>query len=337
MYNNHKNEIFTPEKNWQTELKQAIRSLPELCNKIRIGIDQKRVISEVISDYPVFVTPHFASKIEKETLSDPLLLQVLPTTEEHKSFHGFINDPVGDINAIKVKNIIHKYNDRALINTTNICSINCRFCFRRNSLRKQEEKLSDFDDALQYIDKESIKEVILSGGDPMLLDDSSLLNLINKIENIGSVDTIRIHSRTLSTLPQRFTDDLLHKLDKINLIKIFVSHINHPNEIDKALGNISQKLINCDFTILNQSVLLKGVNDNSQTLSQLSKKLITHKIIPYYLHTLDKAKGTHGFFISDVQAKKIWKELHENLPGYLVPRLAKEISGDAAKTILNTC
>lgn len=323
---------------WKQQLENAETSLTSILERLNLekifkADSDRKKCNIATENYPVLVTEHFLNKIIPEKLNDPLLLQVIPNISELENEDGYCADPVQDIDAIKTTNLIQKYKNRALINTTNLCSINCRFCFRRNTLKKSHKE--SFDKAINYIKNHpDIDEVILSGGEPLILENHEIENLITSLDNISHVNTVRIHSRILSTLPDRIDEGLIKIFSSTNLKKVFVSHINHHQEIDSPLKEKALMLKNGGFTLLNQSVLLKNINNSAATIINLSHNLFNCHILPYYLHTLDKAHGTAHFFISDDDATKIWKEAHANLPGYLVPRLVKEIPGESGKTVM---
>ncbi len=267
---------------------------------------------------------------------DPLLRQVLPVHQEQLVTPGFIDDPVGDLSAIAESGVIHKYHGRVLLITTAACAIHCRYCFRRNfpysenQLTRQKQQ-----QALSYIANHTdITEVILSGGDPLLLSDSRLLSLFNALNQIPHLKRIRIHSRLPVVLPARITSSLVDMLSNSPKKIVMVLHANHANELSQQVANSCQQLKKHSITLLNQSVLLKGVNDSADPLCELSEKLFTLDILPYYLHQLDKAKGTAHFAVNDETALALHHQIKSRLPGYLVPRLVKEISGKAYKISL---
>ena len=246
---------------------------------------------------------------------------------------GFGPDPVGDIEALAAPGVLHKYHGRALLITTGACAIHCRYCFRRAfpyseaRLPRQQESL-----ALDYIaGDESIREVILSGGDPLMLADERLAGLIGRIAAIPHIERLRIHSRLPIVLPSRITSELIRCLLASRLSVVLVVHANHAAEFDRAVGNAAALLRQAGVPLFNQSVLLKGVNDRADTLIQLSETLFKHGIIPYYLHLLDKTTGTAHFDVPMERAVALYGVLLRRLPGYLVPRLVRERAGAAYK------
>jgi EF-P beta-lysylation protein EpmB len=274
--------------------------------------------------------------MQKGNPHDPLLRQVLPVDEEMLAAPGFSHDPVGDLDAAAVPGVIHKYHGRALFITTGSCAINCRYCFRRNfpyadwqlSQQKQAQ-------AIEYIRiNPDITEVILSGGDPLLLNNRRLSELLQQLSTIPHLRRIRIHSRLPIVLPARIDAELLSTFDQLSKQIIMVVHCNHANEISSRVASACASLAKRQITLLNQSVLLKGVNDNVERLCQLSEALFANSIMPYYIHLLDKATGTSHFEVPDAHAVKLMRQVQNQLPGYLVPRLVREQAGAAAKTLL---
>jgi L-lysine 2,3-aminomutase len=291
------------------------------------------VSNEASKDFALRVPLSFAASMEKGNPHDPLLRQVLPVSDELIDFPGFSLDPVGDLPASPLPGLLHKYHGRVLLINTGACAINCRYCFRRNfpyqeqQLGKQQES-----EVINYIQSDhTISEVILSGGDPLLLNDSRLSQLIGAIASITHVKRIRIHSRLPIVLPARITDGLIDLLMNCGKQTILVVHCNHANEINARVINAIKLLKNSNITLLNQAVLLHGVNDNGYVLCNLSETLFAHGILPYYLHLLDKATGTGHFEVPEADAKRLMKQVQNRLPGYLVPKLVKEIAGGQAK------
>ncbi len=321
-------------KTWQQELAEGFNNVYELYDYLHLSPSNN--LLSTLPDFPVRIPREFADRMEKGNINDPLLKQVLPVEDENISSAEFTSDPVGDLNAMSETGVIHKYQGRVLLITTGSCAINCRYCFRRNfpyaDFQLGSKKLSQ---ALHYIENNSeITEVILSGGDPLLLNDEKLFSLLNKLNQIKSVKRIRIHSRIPVVLPSRITDIFCSKLNSINKPIILVIHSNHENELNKQVKIACRKLTNCNITLLNQSVLLKDINDSSQQLCQLNEKLFEFGVIPYYLHLLDKATGTSHFEVDQKSAIILMDKIKKRLPGYLVPKLVKELAGASNKIII---
>jgi EF-P beta-lysylation protein EpmB len=282
------------------------------------------------------VTRSYANRMRRGDLHDPLLLQVLPAREELFGVPGFTADPVGDRRAAVVPGVLHKYHGRALLLTTGACAINCRYCFRRSfpygdfQLGRQAEA-----EALDYLAADpSMGEVILSGGDPLVLSDMRLSALVAKLAAIPHLQTLRVHTRLPVVLPSRVTVGLVEALSAHRLMPVMVIHANHPNEVDRGVLAALQQLRDSGFMLLNQAVLLRGINDDAEVLASLNRRLALAGVLPYYLHQLDRASGTGHFLVSDECARGIHEALRRRLPGYLVPRLARETAGEPYKTLL---
>jgi L-lysine 2,3-aminomutase len=319
--------------NWQQQLSEAFSSIDDLCEYLQLSPSDLAVSSLASKQFPLRVPLSFAASMEKGNPNDPLLRQVLPVNDELIAYPGFNLDPVGDLQAAVQPGLLHKYHARVLLINTGSCAINCRYCFRRNfpyselQLTKQQES-----SVLAYIQADnSISEVILSGGDPLLLSDARLQSLFNQLEAIPQIKRIRIHSRIPIVLPARVTDELVKILVNSNKQIVLVVHANHANEINERVASAIKSLSNKGITLLNQSVLLKGVNDTAQFLSELSEKLFAIGIIPYYLHLLDKAVGTGHFEVTESDANILIETVQKQLPGYLAPKLVKEIAGASSK------
>ncbi|MFK7794393.1 MAG: KamA family radical SAM protein [Gammaproteobacteria bacterium] len=305
-------------------IKQISRNLPDNS----ISADK---LDKIDSLFPIQISQQF---INQHPLGGPVLRQYLPSTLELLDPPGYTQDPVGDLSATIQPGVIKKYNHRVLLITNNTCPIHCRYCFRKDFPYPQSNpNTHQFKQALDFCQRdESINEIILSGGDPLSLEDESLNHLFKAIEKIPHIKTIRLHTKFPSVFPQRITDNLITTLEECTLNKICVFHINHADEITQEFCDAVQKIKQTNTTTLNQSVLLKNVNDNADTLIDLSNKLFASGILPYYLHKLDPAKGTHHFKVSDTQAANLHQQMKNNLPGYLVPRLAQEIPGESSKS-----
>jgi EF-P beta-lysylation protein EpmB len=269
---------------------------------------------------------HYASKFAAGK-NCPLRMQAEFSINENIKARGFKNDPVGDKKAEIESGILQKYKGRLLILVSCECFMHCRFCFRRNMELGRVQNLPDKICSVLEKDK-SIKEVILSGGDPLTLGNRELQAIFKVIPKHIK---IRIHTRMPITQPSRFTPALQKLLKQLSHRLIFVAHVNHPNELDKKSEKIFASLARFGATILSQSVLLKGVNDNAKTLAALSEELFSQQVLPYYLHQLDKAQGAAHFEVPIKKAKQVYKELKQNLPGYLVPRFVKEVKGQKMK------
>ena len=282
--------------------------------------------------FPFLCSRHYADLIKKAAHPEALLREILPTKEELESVPGFVDDPVGDLPAAKSDCIIQKYDGRALVVSTATCGVRCRFCFRKNyPFRKVSDIASEIGNWLDT--HGDIWEVILSGGDPLTLSPGEFRDLVEAIAMHSQVTTLRIHTRLPVMRPdlamQHF--ELLRELPA-RFECVLVSHVNHADELDEESQMLFGHLKFCGWTLLNQSVLLKGVNDDADTLEALCRKLFVQGVLPYYLHQLDHANGVAHFEVSDDKARKLIEEIRTRLPGYLVPRLVRELPGEKSKT-----
>lgn len=321
-------------KNWQQQLAEAFTHIGDLCQYLNLEMSDLPVSVDAAAQFALRVPRSFADCMEKGNPHDPLLRQVLPISDEFQTFPNYSDDPVGDLAAATQTGLLHKYHGRVLLINTGSCAINCRYCFRRNfpyndlQLGKQAEQA-----AIDTIRQDSsISEVILSGGDPLLLSDARLAQLFSQLATISHVKRIRIHSRLPIVLPARITPEFIDTLLQSGKQLVLVMHCNHANELNHRVAAACALLRQQPITLLNQSVLLKGVNDHAETLSELSERLFALGILPYYLHLLDKAKGTAHFDLEQSHAINLHQQLQASLPGYLVPKLVREIAGENAKS-----
>lgn len=311
---------------WQAALSHAITRLEELYTVLNLDLPHTDVAQH---SFALRVPREFVARMEKGNAQDPLLLQVLPQINELQKIAGFVIDPVGDLQKNPVPGLLHKYHGRVLLTLTGGCAIHCRYCFRRHfPYNENMPGQENYVRALQYIrDNPSIEEVILSGGDPLILKDNIISELIAQLETIPHIKRLRIHTRLPIVIPQRITPELMNWIRHSRFQMIMVLHCNHPNEIDNTVLQALKKLRETNITLLNQSVLLKNINDHAETLVQLSKKLFEAGVLPYYLHLLDKVDGAAHFDVSEEKAKQLMAEIKKQLPGFLVPKLAREIPG----------
>ncbi len=284
--------------------------------------------------FKLHIPLYFKDKIDFKNPQDPLLLQVMPNKHEKDSDNSFCNDPVGDLASKKAKGVIHKYKGRVLLIATGACAINCRYCFRREfPYSTNNASSNNWKEAIRYLNEhKDIHEVILSGGDPLMLSTKVLTKFTEQLQLINHIKTLRIHTRTPLVSPSRITDNFINWLSNIPLKKVMVFHSNHPKELADDLIPVLKKIKKTNTLLLNQSVLLKNINDNSQILIEHCHRLFSLGILPYYLNQLDKVQGASHFYVSKDTAKSIHKQLLESLPGYLVPKLVEEISGKMNKS-----
>jgi L-lysine 2,3-aminomutase len=322
---------------WQDQLSGAISSIAELAEVLQLDIADLPGASAAVSQFPLRVPRAFVDKMQAGNPQDPLLLQVLPQASELDVSVGYSADPLHEATSMPVPGLLHKYQGRVLLTVVGACAVNCRYCFRRHYPYSERIPAQGFSAALDYIAADnSIKEVILSGGDPLLLKDAQLGALLQSIAAISHVQAIRIHTRTPVVMPARIDESFINLMRSIQRVhKVVVLHANHPCEIDTNLAAAVQSLRSADVTVLNQSVLLRGVNDNAGVLQDLSWRLFSAGVLPYYLHQMDKVAGAEHFAVPLVQARNIYRELQATLPGYLCPRWVVETPGAANKELCN--
>ena len=286
--------------------------------------------------FPLLVPESYVRRMRCGDAADPLLRQVLPVGAELIEIPGFVEDPVGDSAARSMPGLLHKYQGRALLMATGSCAVHCRYCFRREYPYGQEpRRLDDWGPAFEAIAAdESLHEVILSGGDPLMLTDARLGEMIARLAAIPHVRRVRVHSRLPIVLPDRVTQELIDVLRGSRLTPIMVVHANHPAEVVDDCREALAALVQSGITTLNQAVLLHGINDDADVLAELCERLIDVGVLPYYLHQLDRVRGA-GHFEADVdRGIELIEELLQRLPGYAVPRYVREVAGEFSKTPL---
>ena len=314
-----------------------MRDAGELCRRLDLPASLAEHARDGAGQFPVFVPPSYLARIDPGNPCDPLLLQVLPVRDEAAEIDGYSVDPVGDAEASLQPGVLQKYRGRALLITTGACAVHCRYCFRRH-FPYEEIPHSDaaWDSALGAIAADdSISEVILSGGDPLMLVDSRLAKLVEKIEAIPHVRRLRVHTRLPVMVPQRVTDELLAWLTGSRLSPVVVIHANHAQELDASVADALSKLKRSGVTLLNQAVLLRNVNDSLAAQIALSERLIELGVLPYYLHQLDRVSGSAHFEVPLAVGLKLVEQMREQLPGYLVPRYVQEVAGEPNKVVLS--
>lgn len=318
---------------WQQALSQAIRDPAELLRLLQLPENLLPGAIRAAQHFPLRVPLPYLQRIEIGNPHDPLLRQILPLDEENQIVETGHRDPVDDLRAMPVPGLLHKYHGRALLVTTGACGIHCRYCFRRHFPYNSANPIADhWDRTLDYLASHpEINEVILSGGDPLSLTDHKLAAMWEQLQRLPGITTVRLHTRLPIVLPERITDNLLAMLEATAFRTVLVTHINHPNEIDADVINVMRALKQHGVHLLNQSVLLAGVNDDVETLHNLSHCLFKAGILPYYLHQFDPVQGAMHFAVSVYKGRKLLNSLRSGLPGYLVPRYVQEISGSGAK------
>ncbi|RSB52595.1 EF-P beta-lysylation protein EpmB [Acinetobacter soli] len=325
------------EQNWQSQLSDLITDPFELLDQLEICSDA--LLSGAIlasKSFKLRVPRAFVGKMRKGDPLDPLLLQVLPHHLELEEHPEFVTDPLGEEAANQLPGVLHKYQSRFLLTLTGACAVHCRYCFRRHfPYQENLPKQDDWPQIKAYIEQNPhINEVILSGGDPLTLSNRKLKLWIERLESLQQVKILRIHSRVPVVIPQRLDTELLEILKSTRLRIIVVIHANHAAELNDQTCAYLEKLSQHGITALNQAVLLKGVNDDAQTLIELSQRLFDARVMPYYLHVLDKVKGAQHFDLSGSKIDEIYHDILAGLPGYLVPKLVREIAGEKNKTPL---
>jgi len=326
-----------PTSKWQQEYKESITNIDQLYTILGLDIEQLPKSASAQKQFPLRVPQSFVNRMQRANPKDPLLLQILPSPTENNPTEGYLKDPVGDLQSIKTPGLLQKYNGRALLLATSRCAIHCRYCFRRHfPYSEQNARHDNWEHALQELKRDqSISEVILSGGDPLVLDDSILSNLILKLESIQHIKRLRIHTRLPVVLPNRICNSLLSWINNSRLKVVMVLHINHAQEIDSILREKLSVLKGTHCTLLNQSVLLKGVNNTAADLINLSETLFEAGVLPYYLHLMDKVEGAAHFDVDKNSARNLMRDISKNLPGYLVPKLVSEYPGKSSKSIIS--
>ncbi|EPI2360078.1 EF-P beta-lysylation protein EpmB [Klebsiella michiganensis] len=330
--------LNTPSReDWLTQLADVVTSPDELLHLLNVDADANLLAGRDAKRLFALRVPRaFIARMEPGNPNDPLLRQVLTSQEEFINAPGFSTDPLEEQHSV-VPGLLHKYSNRALLLVKGGCAVNCRYCFRRHfPYAENQGNKRNWQQALEYISAHpQLDEIIFSGGDPLMAKDHELDWLLTQLESIPHIKRLRIHSRLPIVIPARITDTLVARIAASSLQVLLVNHVNHANEIDAAFRASMKKLRMADVTLLNQSVLLRGVNDNANTLADLSNALFDAGVMPYYLHVLDKVQGAAHFMVSDEEARAIVRELLTLVSGYLVPKLAREIGGEPSKTPLD--
>ena len=324
--------LSLPATDWRELWRQAITDPAELLQAVGLG-ERSDLLPADDAGFALRVPRGFVARMRRGDPHDPLLLQVLPRRAEHDHVEGYATDAVGDMAAKAGHGMLHKYEGRALLIASGSCAINCRYCFRRHFPYNEEiAAASQWREALARLRADpSIRELILSGGDPLALATRKLEELGRGLAELPQVIRLRIHSRLPVVLPERIDDAFVAWLGNLPLQKVVVLHANHPNELDASVDAACARLRDAGASLLNQSVLLRGINDDADTLAELSERLFAAGVLPYYLHQLDRVQGAAHFEVSDAEALELQQKLRARLPGYLVPRLVREVAGDTAK------
>jgi EF-P beta-lysylation protein EpmB len=321
---------------WPDAIKDAVRDPLELCRLVQLPPGYASEAARAARDFPLFAPRGFIARIRPGDPGDPLLRQILPLDEELVPREGFGPDPVGDGAATQSPGLLHKYQSRVLMVATGACAVHCRYCFRRHFPYSQgPHSVAQWSAALAQIEADrTLREVILSGGDPLMLVDDQLAQLVARLDPIGHLRRLRIHTRLPVMIPERVTDELLSLLNGTRLTPIVVIHANHARELDHAVALSLARMSDAGIVLLNQSVLLRSVNDDVESLAELCERLVDLRVMPYYLHQLDRVAGAAHFEVSESRGRELIERLRVRLPGYAVPRYVRETAGAAHKLIL---
>jgi len=325
--------VTEPTPAWQQRLADVITNPQELLAQLNLQADQVGLQAPGSLDFPLRVPREFVARMRVGDPQDPLLLQVLPTQQELLAMPGYSQDPLQEQQVNPLPGLIHKYQGRVLLTITGACAINCRYCFRRHfAYEDNNPGRTGWLKIVDYVAADpSINEIIFSGGDPLVAKDALLAHIIEPFAALGQIKRLRIHTRLPIVIPQRITAELISLLQSTGLQVVVVVHANHPQEVDAAVSQSLRALGEAGITVLNQAVLLKGVNDDATILAELSEKLFSAGCLPYYLHLLDKVAGSAHFDVPLQRAREIIWTLSQQLPGYLVPKLVREIAGLKSK------
>jgi len=321
------------QENWKKDLASAISDPRKLLFILELPETTFQADFAARQLFPMRVPQSFVDRMEKGNAKDPLFLQVMPNQQEFIQKAGFIKDPLDEHESV-VPGLLHKYTNRVLFIVRGGCAINCRYCFRRHfPYQDNSNNKHEWQEAIDYIrSKPEIIEVIFSGGDPLMANDEQLSWLVTQLEQIPHLKRLRIHTRLPVVMPSRVTDEFVTLLKQSSLRCSVVLHINHPNELAAELPAALAKLTTAGISLYNQAVLLADINDNADDLVELHERLFDNRIQPYYLHLLDKVEGASHFDVSEEKAVTLMNELLLRLPGFLVPKLVREIGGEKSKT-----
>ena len=326
----------TTSADWHQSLARAIRNPDELLDRLGLSESLRPAAHEAARLFPLMVPESYLRRIDPSNPNDPLLRQVLPLFQESLEVPGFELDAVDDASFRLAPGLLKKYSGRALLIATGSCAVHCRYCFRRHYPYGEEpRRLDDWQPALDAIAADpSIQEILLSGGDPLMLTDRRLSDLLDRLEAVPHLRRLRVHTRLPIVLPERVTGTLLDRLTECRLTTVVVVHANHAAELVADCAEALRKLVAAPLTVVNQAVLLRGVNDSVEAQCDLSTALIDLGVLPYYLHQLDRVAGASHFEVPVEEGRALVQEMRRRLPGYAVPRFVREIPGEAHKTVL---
>ncbi len=317
---------------WQKELAKAITDPAKLIKMLGLPDELIQPAQLATEIFPLKVTRHFLQLMKYADINDPLLRQILPINSENEVIKNYNTDPVGDNKSAISAGLLQKYNGRALIISTGACAVHCRYCFRKHFPYNEENGLRVWDSTLKKLRSQAdIREIILSGGDPLSLSDSRFERVVEDLQKIPHLKRLRIHTRLPIVLPERITERLISTLAQSRFQTIIILHCNHPNELSTILKPYLSRLKKSGITLMNQAVLLRGVNDKIEVQNKLSERLFEFGVLPYYLHLLDSVTGASHFEVDEKFVKKLEVKMRETLPGYLIPKIVKEIAGEKYK------
>ncbi len=326
----------SPDTPWQQLFSESLLTPEQLVQRLALPEALLTEIKQASELFQLRVPAPYLNRIKKGDINDPLLKQVLPLGLEAVQTPGYVTDPLQEKDSNPIPGLVHKYKSRVLLITAGACAVNCRYCFRRHFEYQDNAisstRLKEISDYLMQ--HPEINEVILSGGDPLATSDHRLQQIVSTLEAIPHIKRLRIHTRLPVVIPQRVTEHLVNFLAESLLKVIWVLHINHPQEIDSHVRQVSQRLKSSNMLVLNQSVILKDINNDVATLTLLSETLFESDILPYYLHAFDPVTGAAHFNVTDQEAIQLWQALQAELPGFLLPKLVREIPGKVSKTLL---
>lgn len=321
---------------WTRLLADAIRDPDELCAALGLPEDILPAARRAGEKFGLLVPRGYVERMTRGDPNDPLLRQVLPLGAELDEDPRFVADPLRESEAQRFRGVLQKYAGRVLLVLTGACAVHCRYCFRREyPYQSSPRGIEAWAPSLAEIAADpTIEEVLLSGGDPLVLSDEWLAGLAARLDEIPHLRRLRLHTRLPIVLPERIEASLIDWLSRSRLSPIVVVHANHPRELSEPVQEALGRLVRAGILVLNQSVLLKGVNDDADTLAELSRRLLDARVVPYYLHQLDRVRGAAHFEVDETRGRMLVEELRRRLPGYAVPRYVREIPGEPQKTPL---
>ena len=323
-------------RSWQQDFADAVTDPAELLALLELGPEWLAPAQAASQLFPLRVPRSFIARMRRQDPYDPLLRQVLPLGEELNAVEGFGSDPVLESTFRQAPGLLHKYSGRALLVTTGACALHCRYCFRRDfPYDDQQGETGRWSAAVDALAADpTTRELILSGGDPLSLGNARLRALSQALVAVPHLESLRLHTRNAIALPSRIDDGFIDWIHSLPWRVTIVLHVNHPNELEMDALDALAGLRRTGALLLNQTVLLRGVNDDAAVLAELSRKLHRHGVLPYYLHLLDRVRGSAHWEVSQVQGVKLIDVLARQLPGYLVPPLVREVPGEDAKSVI---